>query len=314
MESALSTVNWLDRAADMVLVNLPSWGDPILPQTWRHSEEEIKASFTWPLHSYDSDNENDCLPMIMSDPLLEKEMVSLMQSSSADSEEESDYSSDEDSYCMRRDDDISQRRGSDCDRPCSVSDSSRSESRLYSSYSSLRSSDSDDMEPPSAPGASPSKFEWSVEAYYSYNLLCFKLRTIGGAYMKLQPEEVLQSLQTIVDDSMEAILFRVQRMDGQVDTVDSSLIIPAVSRILVSNPHVLMPSPEEYRQGLDGVDEEVVDGPPGSIRKPVRVRTFSGRGRKEYANNRKRKNRIGSAWRALSGRAKIRSRPPVPVE
>lgn len=316
MEIALSTTNyWFDRAADMVLVGLPSWGDPILPETWQHSEEEIRASFSWPGEVEDSDKENDYIPMIMSDPLLDKEMTSLLRGPH-DSEVSSTYSSGDDTCSMGRDDIPSRRGGEDGSSRCSIGTDSRSGAGSASFDSSLSCSsdgmeceiDDDSQTLPVTDKPPEARFEWSVEALYNHNILSFDLRTASGASMRLQADEILPSIQAILEDAMEeTAYFRVQRLDGQSIVIDSSLVIPVVSRLLTSHPHNITPIVES-RGAPVSINEQCLrvfsPNPPLKATSP----------KHRQPADRKRKNRIGTAWKALSGRAKIRTRPPFHVE
>jgi hypothetical protein len=332
MEVALSSTNFLDRTSETLFVHLPSWGDPILPQTWQHSEDEIRARFSWPKEDDNLEDENECVPMIMSDPLMDKEMTSLMMMRGTFDTEDRDLSESSNDFCDSfftcRDDESLQIRDDDgCDESrCSPEDESSSSesSRLGSSDNcSSMSSHSEDMDydteeetlDPVAPVSHPNTFEWSVEPHYKNHRLYFKLRTQGGAYMQLLADEVITSLNAILEDSMDEVQFRVQQMDGQVLLVDSTMIIPIISSILSIHPSVITPQVEEREKPKSlepnskshalnhRIDRKAVRAPILSRRKP------------KWIPERKQHNRIGSAWRAMSARGKSRSRrPPTPVE
>lgn len=327
MEVALSSAYFLDRTSDTLLVQLPSWGDPILPQIWQHSEEEIRESFIWPREDDSTEKENDCVPMVMSDPLMDKEMLGLMQGT-FDSEEQDhlEYHDGDDSYLLCRDDESLQVRDHDEESRCSLEDeSSRSESSRLDSYdfsSSLSStSQSDNMDydaedesrDPPATESTSTTFEWSLEAYYMERVMCFKLRALGGAYMQLMADEVIESLQAILEDSMDSILFRVQRIDGQVLLIDSTMIIPVVSSILPIHPHVSTPLAEEREEPESSEHDKKASHDVTQNALPVSIPS-----RKKLINKcipeRKQQNHIGFAWRAMYGRGKSRPRPPTPVE
>lgn len=315
----MSTTFGVHEYSDMVNPHLPSWGDPILPQTWHHSEEEIMTRFPWLKHNDEAEKDDEYFPMVVLDPLMDTEMVSLLKSA-IDAEEcaSLEYHVD-DSLVMSRDDDSVDERGYEVDSRHTLEEDDPSlESGLDSSNWSSLSSDTEDMdcriENEAASRMSTSSphrmFEWSVEECKKQNFVFFKLRPHRGAYMELRGDEIIDSLKAILEDSEDTVTFRVQQMDGIEMFVDYSLIIPVISCLVSRHLHVgtSMFAKRERTKETNGnamnLDRKTFTS------KTFRWSMFSRHKLKDRVAQ-KRPRRTSPAWKSLSGRTKTRLRRRV---
>jgi hypothetical protein len=324
----------------MVMTRLPSWGEPILPEVWKLSEEEINAKFPLPMipgetsssiirlldHHRHDDDDNDCPLLEMSDPYqeMDNDLASLMwqkgephlstdltatdvTSSSQTSDdmvgddEDEDDEDDDDSMPFCRSDYFEDREGL-------VVDDQESQCSLTEDF---WESTSDDMmtieqEHIEMPLKSEPNIAWSIEAQYDRDQsLCFKLKLPGGAYMLLLETEVLDSVGALLEDDMENVLFQVQWVDGQSMLVEPTQVIAKVSEMIDKN------EPRKNKCRLE-VRDECEDTRHSGLKHALRIASLGRRkGRPEKP---KCPTRFGSAWRALAGRGKIRPRQLARVE
>ncbi len=322
MDAALATSASLDQLSDLFAIHLPSWGDPILLQTWHHSEEEIRTSFSWPKHKDDLENEDECLPMMISDPFMDAEMVSLLRGTlDTDESEDLEYDGDDSCSMCRDDDDSFDGRCYGEESRCSLDDESTPGSRSASSMLSTISIDVEDMDYaieketlcPGVERTPQDVVEWTVEVCRNGNFLCFKLRAHSGAYMELMVDEIIGSLEAILEDTVDMLIFRVQGMNKKNILVNSSLIIPFFSRILASHPKTTTSALKEINC-IEQTEEATIDHVRvSSPRQHLRWPRLSRRKPKNRVAQ-KRQSRTSPTWKSLSARGKIRPRPSARVE
>jgi hypothetical protein len=326
----LSFSNTLSRRTDeMVTTRLPSWGEPILPEIWKLSEEEINAKFPLPMIPGETsssiirlldDDDNDCPLLQMSDPYqeMDNDLASLMwqkgkphlstdlsatdvTSSSRTSDDMGDDDEDDNSmlFC-RSDHSDAQREGivDDQESQCSF------EEDCWETNSDDMEVEQENYEMPLIETKSEPSIAWVIEAHYdSHQSLCFKLKISGGAYMLLLDTEVLDSVGALLEDAMENVLFKVQWVDGQLMLVEPSQVIAKVSEMIDN---------ESRKRRLE-VRDECEDTRHSGRKHPLRIPSLGGRC-KARPEKPKCPTRFGSAWRALSGRGKIRPRQLARVE
>jgi hypothetical protein len=309
-----STLRTTD-ASEMMITRLPSWGDPILPEVWKISEDEINEKFPLPgeRQPLKLSDDNECLLMVMSDPFqaVDKDMASLMNSSEPNESDDfslsceaSDMQDDvEDPFSYSHDADCEEQREGIEDGECSFWDDS------FSSDDDMEIESDPEMPPPGPLLEKPlPKIEWVIEAYFNqHQSLCFNLKMSGGAYMQLMADEVIGSVQVLLEDSISTIYFQVQPLDGLSTLVDSSKVIAAVSQILETEPR--------KRRLEERCEYEEDERRSLSARKILRKPSIGRRRPKDCAEeSRKRHTRLSFAWKALSGRAKTRPKQLARVE
>jgi hypothetical protein len=338
---------------DMFLTRLPSWGEPILPQVWKISEDEIDEKFPLPgkyLILEDDDDDGQGPLFLLSNP-VDQDILPLFQKDLAEPSTHSRSSQDEDfeDYMADNDED---------DESCSSEDSSEHELEDSSEHEledrheqdqqdseseddgSFRMDDSfddmdldtsndtddptDDPPPPPPPLQVPHPtIAWIIEAHYNASRqLFFKLKISGGAYMILMVDEVIDSVNFLLEETMNSVLFKVQAVNGDSTLVYSSSVAQVVSDIMVS----------EWRnrgaEGYNDMAEMTKNLPPpppppslpslDSFKKPPHLLSALSRRRKrqqQRAQEYRAENHVNClprfryAWRAWSGRAKVR--PPA---
>jgi hypothetical protein len=152
-------------------------------------------------------------------------------------------------------------------------------------------------------------FAWDIEAHYNQSQsLWFKLKMSGGAYMLLLEDEILDSIAVLLEETMNNIIFKVQSVDGNSVLVDSSQVMAKMAEIIETETRKRRLVYVEVRDEYE--DERQHEWSPP--RKILRIPSLGRRRPKDCKT--RRHNRLSSAWRALSGRGKIRPRPPARVE
>lgn len=336
---------------DLFLTRLPSWGEPILPQVWKISEDEINEKFPLPGRYLTSEEEDDDDGLFLSN-LVDKDLLPLFQKDLAETSahwrSSQDEEDDDGEYMADSDDD---------DESCSSEDSSELEvedrheqdqqdseaeddgSHRMKSFDDMdfdTNSDMDDPTDDSPPPPPPLELPhptiaWIIEAHYNAaRQLFFKLKIAGGAYMILMVDEVIDSVKFLLEETLHNVLFKVQAVNGDSTLVYSSSVAQVVSDIMVS----------EWRnrgaEGYNDMAEMSKNFPPppslpslDSFKKPPHLLSALSRRRKrqqQQAQEFRAKNhanclpRFRYAWRAWSGRAKLRPAarakfgPPAQVE
>jgi hypothetical protein len=317
----------------MVMTRLPSWGEPILPEVWKLSEEEINAKFPLPMIPGETSSsislldhdDNDCPLLQMSDPYqeMDNDLASLMwqkgephlsstdltatdvTSSSRTSDDimgdDEDDEDDDNSMLFCRSDYLEDREGlvDDQESECSLAED------CWETTSDDMNVDQEKQKMPSSEKKAEPNIAWAIEAQYDrYQSLCFKLKLPGGAYMLVLEGEVLDSVGALLEDDMENVFFKVQGVDGQSMLVEPSRVIAKVSEMIDNEPR--------NKCRLE-VRDECEDTTRHSGRKHALRITSLGR-RKGRPEKPKCPTRFGSAWRALAGRSKIRPRQLARVE
>jgi hypothetical protein len=327
---------------DMFLTRLPSWGEPILPQVWKISEDEIDEKFPLPgTYLTLVEDEDDDGPLFFSNP-MDQDLLPLFQEDLAEPSTHSRSSQDEDDD----DDDVEYMADDDDDddESCTSEDSSELEledrheqdqqdseseddgSLRMDSFDDMDLDASDDMDDPTDdPPPPPPPLEvphptisWIIEAHYNKSRqLFFKLKISGGAYMILMVDEVIDSIKFLKEETMNNFLFKVQAVNGDSTLVYSSSVEQVVSDIMVS---------EWRKRGAEGYNDMAemtknlpLPPPPpltslptlDSFQKSPHLLSALSRRRKRQQQQAQeiraeKRPRFRYAWRAWSGRAKVR--------
>ena len=321
-----------DDNTEMMITRLPSWGDPILQADWRFSEDELNLKFPLPEISREACYPLKLLEDVHGCPLLK------MPDPSQTIQTDIDYS------CWKQDDSTNTTMADDWE-DCSmdeddrsslssrddISDSSREEGTSsrdvpYSWSDSKHrpwSEDSlDDMEIESddeVPTPNPTEslgFEWTIEAHYDVTQsMRFKLKPSSGAYMVLLEEEILDSIEAVLEEAPAS--FKIQPVGAPSCVVGCGQVISKVQDILDQEGR-------KRRYGLDDDDDDVRDEFEDeremvvyTTRKMLKLPPFGRRRQPKESPQMspsvesltgKLPSRLSSAWRTMiSGRPKMRT-------
>jgi hypothetical protein len=288
------------------------------------SEDEINEKFPLPMIPGEPqlypqlEDDNDCPLLKMLDPfqVIDKDIDCLWQNgephkSTAFSTEISDFmDEDENSSLCSREESLGHREGIDDERD-TVCASRESYHHLWTDDSDAMDIECESEVEEELPNAkSAPSFEWAIESHYNQSQsLCFKLKMSGGAYMLLLEDEILDSITVLLEETMTNIIFKVLSIDGNSLLVDSSQVMAKMAEIIETETR------KRRIEGRDEYEDERLHGSSPS-RKILRIPSLGRRRPRDCGTEKTRRpnNPLNSAWRALSGRAKIRPRPPARVE
>jgi hypothetical protein len=321
---------------------LPSWDQPILAPVWRHirhMEDEMDHKFPLPKTSSDFSMENlsdeDDGPFFISSQYVDQDDILPLWRKATHEHDERSHSEQSESSTMEEDDDDDEEScmsdssfefdSDDLEHRADQSEKDSSAEGEHGRRSSEVSFDSmnvdeivdtqPDREPQQFMARQPPPIAWIIEAGYISTKLSFKLKIAGGAYMLLLEEEVMESVQVLLEETLNRVFFKVQTVNGDSTVVDSSQVLDVVSEIIASESDQRDRENQNNRAGrmIEGVSSAPV---PQSQPKIQNIQSQLARHRRnprpKDCKARKSPIRFRSAWRALSGRAKVR--PPVRME
>lgn len=224
MEVSLSDT-LIDDTFKTRITQLPSWGQPILPEVIRRISEEINDNFPFTGETHLDPNlaedDRDCPLRKMPDPfqVIQRDVECLWKTGEPqkrfpdeDSNGISEYIHEDSSFCSER----------DCvpREPCSTDTSDTTDTDFES-----------EVEGNFPKAMLAASFAWAIEAQYDESQsLCFKLKASGGAYMILFKDEIIDSIQALLERMTNNITFKVQSIDGNAVLIDSSRVIATVAK------------------------------------------------------------------------------------